>query len=117
MAGINQLVYPQQKVISAQTSTGVYWTLPPHLEGLAIEWTVYVTFDHTSAAGAVVLESAPYRDYAGTWVTVGSAISWSAIDKAHMLNATGLYTALRLRISSAVTTGTCDVYISGANNT
>jgi len=117
MAGVAQLIYPCTKVVSAQTSTGVYWVLGESYQGMAIEWTVYVTFDHTAAAGAVLLESAPDRNYAGTWVTVGSAISWSAIDKAHMLNATGLYQALRIRISSAVTSGTCDVWVMGANKT
>ena len=117
MAGINQLTYPIKKVIDAQTSTGVYWVLPEHLEGLSLEWTIYVTFDHTAAAGGVTFESAPFRDYQGTWATVGSAIAWSAIDKAHMLNFTGLLQSARLRLSTTVTSGTCDAYVMAANKT
>ena len=117
MSGINQLTYPCQKVFDAKSATGVYWVLPEHLEGLSLEWTVYVTFSHTSDSGGLSFESAPFRNYQGTWALIGSAIAWSAIDKCHMLNFTGLLQSARLRLSTTVTTGSMDVYVMAANKT
>lgn len=89
---------------SAADSTGVGY-LPVEWCGHSVETAIYLAFDHTSAAGTVLIESAPYQGYGGTWVTEAT-VNWSAIDKAHVVRLTGLFGALRARISSAVTTGT-----------
>ena len=79
------------------------------------EWTIYVTFDHTSAAGVVLVETAPSADYAGTWTNVAT-VTWSAIDKCHTVSVSAIYRAIRVKIGTAVTSGTCDVYVIGMFN-
>jgi hypothetical protein len=105
----------QQTLVTGQTSSGVTALFPNSLSGQYIEYTVYVTFDHTSAAGTVVLETAPDQAYAGTWANIGT-VTWSAIDKCHYVSVTGVFNALRVRISSAVTSGTCDVFLVASAN-
>lgn len=83
---------------------------PDSLMGQYLEFTLYVTFDHTSAAGVITLETAPSADYAGTWASIGT-VTWAAIDKAHYVSVTGTFKSVRARISSAVTSGTCDLYL------
>lgn len=117
MAGINIARYPLTKIIDAKTAadTTAIWTAPPELEGQVVEWTFYVAFDHTSAAGTVLVESCQDRNYAGTWPVVAT-VAWAAIDKCHMVNANALYQAVRVRISSAVTSGTVTVWAMAATN-
>ena len=62
-----------QQLLTAQTTQGVTAFFPASLNGQYLEFTIYVTFDHTSAAGVVTLETAPTADYAGTWASIGTA--------------------------------------------
>jgi hypothetical protein len=105
----------RQQLLAAQTASGVTALFPDSLAGNYIEFTVYVTFDHTSAAGVVVVETAPDQAYAGTWANIGT-VTWSAIDKCHYVSVTGVFNALRLRISTTVTSGTCDAYLVASAN-
>ena len=73
---------------------------------------VYVEFDHTSAAGTILVETASVDDYTGTWATLAT-ISWAAIDKAHYAALTNALRALRVRVSSTVTSGTAKVTVVG----
>ena len=92
------------------TTQGVTRYFPDSLNGYYLEFTLYVTFDHTSAAGVVTVETAPSADYAGTWASIGT-ITWAAIDKAHYMSVAGTFKSVRARISTAVTSGTCDIYL------
>lgn len=76
------------------------------------EIAFYVDFDHTSAAGVVLIETASSETYAGTWAVL-STVTWAAIDKAHYVAVTGVFRAVRARISSAVTSGTVSVRAVG----
>lgn len=67
-----------------------------------------VEFDHTSAAGAVLIETAANRNYAGLWAVLAT-VTWSAIDKSHHVAVAGSYRVIRARIGTAVTTGTVTV--------
>ena len=75
------------------------------------EFTVYVSFDHTSAAGTVLVETS--HSTSGPWATVAT-IAWAAIDTTKYASVTGVFKYVRCRISSAVTSGTCDCYIIAA---
>jgi hypothetical protein len=83
---------------------------PDSLNGQYLEFTLYVTFSHASAAGVVTVETAPSADYAGTWASIGT-VTWSAIDKAHYMSVAGTFKSVRARLSTGVTSGTCDLYL------
>lgn len=74
------------------------------------EYGIYVEFDHTSAAGTVLIETASDPNYAGTWAVLAT-INWAAIDKCHYTALTNSLRCLRARVSSAVTSGTVDVRV------
>lgn len=119
MGGMSINVLPREGLVlidakSAADSTGI-GVMPESICGQYVESTFYIDFDHTSAAGTVLIESAPYRNYAGTWVTEAT-VSWAAIDKAHRVSLTMLTGAMRARISSAVTSGTVTVRAFAATN-
>jgi hypothetical protein len=97
--------YPLLTAKTAADATGI-GVLPEDWGGLFCETTVYVTFDSTAAAGVVSIESAPTSDYAGTWVVEGT-VTFSAASKAHRVSINAILGALRARITSAVTSGTC----------
>ena len=119
MAGVNINLLPAEGLVlidakTAADTTGI-GVMPDSICGRYVEATFYVYFDHTSAAGVVHIESAPYRDYAGTWVDEAT-VTWSAIDKAHRVSINALTGAMRARITSAVTTGTVTVRAFAATN-
>ncbi len=119
MAGPNILLTPKDGYLlldakTAADTTGI-GTVPEDWCGRYVEATFYVYFDHTSAAGTVLVESAPYRNYDGVWVTEGT-VTWSAIDKAHRVSVNLLSGAMRVRISSAVTSGTVSVKFYASTN-
>jgi hypothetical protein len=76
------------------------------------EWALYVEFNHTAAAGTILLETASVSSYAGTWATLAT-VTFSAIDKCHYVSVTGVNRAIRARVSSAVTSGSALVTIIG----
>jgi hypothetical protein len=69
------------------------------------ESVFYVTFSSGSSAGTVVVEGAPYDDYSGTWSNLAT-VNFAAASRTHRVIATGVHLALRLRITSAITSGT-----------
>lgn len=90
---------------------------PPSLNGLYEEFTVYIEFSSGSAAGKAQIETAfPSPDiktdtYAGTWAAVGSTIDWAAQTSQKYASVTGVFAMLRVRISTAVTTGTMKAFV------
>ena len=105
----------QQKILSAATDEDVTGYFPNSLAGQWVECTVYVTFDHTSAAGQVTIETAADQAYPDLWAEI-ETVDWAAIDKAHYVSITGVFDAVRVRITSEVTAGSCDVYLVAAAN-
>jgi hypothetical protein len=119
MAGTSILITPKEGILlinakTAADTTGI-GVVPEEYCGRYVECSFYVDFSHASAAGTVLIESAPYRDYQGTWV-LEATVTWSAIDKAHRASLNLLTGAMRARISSAVTSGTCDVRFFASTN-
>lgn len=90
---------------------------PPSLVGLYEEFTVYIEFSTGAAAGKAQIETAfasPLVDvatYAGTWAAVGSTIDWAAATSQKYASVTGVFDMLRIRISTAVTSGTMKAFI------
>ncbi len=88
----------------------------PPVRGQFVEMIVYVDFSHTSDSGKVQIESAFSPSYAGTWAPVGSEIAWAAIDTEKYAAVSGVFGALRARISTACTTGFLKVFVVAAHN-
>ena len=100
--------------LTAQNAAGYFGTLTGdkssaiYQPSQCTEYGIYVEFDHTSAAGVVVIETASDPSYAGTWAILAT-VTWSAIDKCHYVALTNAVRTLRARISTAVTSGTVTV--------
>ena len=99
-------------VIDALTAQNAAGTLNDADMAEATEVAFYVVFDHTSAAGVVLIEGAHSTSYTGTWAALAT-VTWAAIDKVHYVAITGAHKCIRARISSAVTSGTVSVYMVG----
>ena len=76
------------------------------------ETAFYIAFGAGTSAGAVVIETAATPDYTGTWANL-STITWSAASKTHHVAITGVFRALRARISTAIVGGTVTVVSIG----
>ena len=118
MADSSQLLLPIKKILSAATaadSTGI-GVVPESMQGLPVEYTFYFVFSSAAAAGTVLVETAHDSNYAGTWETIGTQ-AWAAGGKVETISITALLQAVRVRISSAITSGTVDVWvIAGARS-
>lgn len=103
---------------SATALNGVAY-LPDVLCGQYVEFTIYVEYDATSAAGQVQLETAfanePARTYSGTWAAIGNTLDWADDTTQLYASVTGVFDMLRLRITSAVTDGTVKAYVKAAS--
>ena len=108
MAGERTVV--SKTLIDALSTVGATGTvLGPAFATQARETTFYVVFGPGTTAGAVMIESAHDPAYTGTWAQLGSTVTWSAASKIHTVSVTGVYLAMRARISTAVTGGTVTV--------
>jgi len=106
----------RQKILTAQTTLNVAALIPDSLSGQFVEFTLYVKFSTGAAAGAVVIETAWDQADPDTWANIGT-VSWAAEKKTHYVSVTGVFSALRVRISSAVTSGTIDAwFLASAKN-
>jgi hypothetical protein len=98
------------------SAVGSIAPFPPEIRGQFVELIVYVEFSHTTDSGKVSIETAYSPDYAGTWALVGNTIDWAAIDTTKYGAVTGVFGALRARISTGVTTGSLKVKVVAAHN-
>lgn len=105
-----------QALWTAQSTVQYYAPAPSFLNGKYLEMTFYVTFSHTSDSGVITLETSPNPYYTGTWAPIGT-ITWAAIDTVKYISVTGVFKALRLRISTGITTGSCDAYMVASTPT
>ena len=98
-------------LLTAETALDTAGAFPASLHGQYIEATIYVGFDADSLAGAVVVETCHDPRFTGTWANIAT-VTWATADTMHYVSVTGIYRALRVRISSDVTSGTVDVRVS-----
>lgn len=80
--------------------------------GSTSEVTFYIVFGPGTGAGAIQIESAHDPNYTGTWAAEGSPVAWVAASRVHKLSVTSANIAMRARISTGVTGGTVDVYVT-----
>ena len=119
MAGVNINLTPKAGIvlIDAQAladTTGI-GVMPDELCGRYVEASFFVSFSAGTSAGQVVIESAPFRNYAGTWVIEGT-VNWAAASKAHRVSLNLLSGAMRARISTEITGGTVTVTAFASTN-
>jgi len=74
--------------------------------GRGSEHTVEVQWSTSVSAGAVTVETAPYKAYAGTWTPVHVLTYASGSPKVESVQWSGLEGAIRARISTTVVGGT-----------
>lgn len=101
-----------QTLIDGETAANTAGYINPVSAAHSTEFGFYIEFDHTSAAGQVLIETADSDDYAGTWAILAT-VNWSAIDKCHYVALTNAVRSIRARISTAVTSGTVTVKAVG----
>lgn len=89
--------------------------VPEEVCGRYVEASFFIEFDDDSSAGQVVIESAPFRNYDGTWVVEGT-VNWASGGKAHRVSLNLLSGAMRARIASDITDGTVKVTAFAASN-
>ena len=93
--------------LSAVNATGT--VLGPAFASQARETTFYVVFGPGTTAGGVTIESAHDPAYSGTWSAQSTAVAWAAASRVHTVSITGVFLALRARISTAIEGGTVTV--------
>ena len=115
MGGVAQQLMPLTQFALTPDSTGVnsFCMMPEPYMGKAMEWTFYIVFSVGSAAGTVLIESAHSRDFTGTWA-LEATVAWAAASSVKSAHFTGIMQACRVRISSAITTGTIQVWATCA---
>lgn len=105
-------VLDQDLTFSGDASTSgntVYF--PNSVKGHYTEFIVYIKWSAGTSAGAVQIETADPFNYAGTWAAVGSPVSWAAASSQGYAQVTGVFSGLRLRISTTVTGGTVSAHV------
>lgn len=100
--------------------------VPAEIMSQTDEFTVYVEFSAGSAAGKIQIQTAfqlsPQMQLQGgpspapdidslVWANVGSTIDWAAASSQKYASVTGVFSAIRLNIDTAITTGTVRAFI------
>lgn len=96
------------KLLTAQSALDTAANLDRASGSKAEGTLIIVTFGAGTTGGAVVIEGAATDGFAGTWATLAT-VTWAAASRAHETFVAGAYLARRVRISSAILTGTVDV--------
>lgn len=81
--------------------------------GQCKEHTVEIQWATSTSAGAITVETAPSKSYAGTWTPVAVVTYTSGSPKTESVQWTGYEGAIRARISTTVSGGTVTVLYRG----
>lgn len=84
-----------------------------NVDGVAENLAFYIAWSAGVSAGAVIIEEAPDKDYAGTWSVISPAVATSAASSTDVVHLQGSFKALRARISTNVVGGTVTVSLVG----
>lgn len=68
-----------------------------------------------TSAGVVAVETAPYKDFAGTWKNIAD-FTWASANTADGRNDIGPFGAIRARITTTVVTSDKGVYVDLLEN-
>ena len=73
-------------------------------------FNVNVEWGAGTSAGVVAIETAPYKEYAGTWSNLTS-FTWATVSTIDTWRGTGPFGAIRARIGTTVVTSNEGVYV------
>jgi hypothetical protein len=71
--------------------------------GQSSHFNVTVNWGAGTTAGAVAIEAAPHKDFAGTWANL-TTLNWATENTIDMWRGTGPFGAIRARVTTPVTT-------------
>lgn len=96
------------KLLTAQSALDTAALLDRTSGNKAEGTLIVVTFGPGTTGGVVVIEGAATDNFTGTWAVLAT-ITWAAANRAHETFISGAFLSRRVRISSAILTGTVDV--------
>jgi hypothetical protein len=102
-----------KKLIEGTSAIGTIVPVPDQGLKSVRELIIYILFGAGTSAGTYQVEEAPFADYGGTWVAVGSPVAWATVSTAHKVAVTGAHGSVRVRCTVAVVGGTVDIYAFG----
>lgn len=73
--------------------------------------TVSVLWGAGVTAGNIVVESAPFKEYTGTWAEIAQ-VPWTAASRCDDVRFQGAFGAVRTRIETAIANGTVTTVIA-----
>lgn len=73
-------------------------------------FNVYVRWGAGTSAGSVILETAPDKDFSGTWSNL-TTFTWATVSTIDSFRGTGPFGAIRARIGTTVVTADKGVYV------
>jgi hypothetical protein len=109
-AAVKGVAYPLQPAGSLSLGNGNAIQIPSSFN----RHQVLIKTSAGVASGAVSIETADVADYTGAWDLVTTAITVPAASTVDVYNFTGIYRAIRARISTVVAGGTITVEYIGA---
>lgn len=95
------------KLLTAQSVLDTAGVLPKVTGSKAVGTLIVVTFGAGVTGGVVVIEGSADPSFTGTWAILAT-ITWAAANRAHETFIAGSFLGRRVRISSAILTGTVD---------
>lgn len=98
-----------EKVIDALSALDAGHTFDAFVSQHTQESSIYIVFGAGTSAGAVVVETSHDRTFTGVWANLAT-VNWAAASRVHHVAITGIFRALRVRISTAIVGGTIDAY-------
>lgn len=103
------------------TTQHSYAYVPSVLNGQYVEFTIYVQFSAGTSAGKIQIQTSyvnPQEPALASlvWANVGSTIDWAAASSQKYASVTGVFSALRLDIDTAITGGTVRAWIVAASH-
>ena len=99
-----------KRLLNAQSALNTVGNADGDKQGVAFQTAIYVVFNAGTSAGVVVVETSHDPNYTGTWANLAT-VTWAAATKCHVVQITGNYLALRVRISTAIVGGTVDAHL------
>lgn len=106
-------VRKSEELFTGKSALNYAYTFDMYDAGRAYEIGIDIVFSAGCDAGVVVVECAHDASYAGTWANLAT-INWAAASRAHHAAITGVFRALRIRISTAINGGTISGYATFA---
>lgn len=94
-----------KELFTGKSALNYAYTFDAYEAQHAYEIGIDILFTGGANAGVVVVEAAHDSTFTGTWANLAT-VNWAADDRVHHVAITGVFRALRIRISTAIGVGT-----------